>query len=128
MIIGLAPPQFTPKAHPAGTSPEDIQRVAELIFCCLRSDLASPGLDRRLIKLLLRLPAAHYRNDPLALAGAVIRNPELPTEFSQLKNSDVYKEYAGIVDKVRSHVLLAAVDLTHPGSDTAMAVRDTLRK
>jgi hypothetical protein len=66
--------------------------------------------------------------DPLALAGAVISDPELPTKIPRLKNSDLFGPYAGIVNKVRSYVLPRDVDLKKPTIETTTAVRKIIKR
>jgi hypothetical protein len=119
--------RLAPEAPPAGTTDEEIASIASLIFCCLRSDLCGPGHDEKLIRLLSNLPD-EYRNDPLALAGAVLRNPGLPVEFPELQQPEVFGQYAGIVASVRSTILPKDMDLKNPGKETVVTVRNILTK
>lgn len=119
--------RLDPEPPPAGTTDEEIASIASLIFCCLRSDLCGPGHDEKLVRLLFNLPN-WYWNDPLALAGAVLRNPGLPVEFPQLQQPEMLGQYAGIVASVRSKILPKDMDLKSPGKETVVTVRNILRK
>lgn len=127
MIIGEDPPPFTAEIPPTGTPAREIASVARLATCCLESRLVSREFDGELVRLLLSLPAV-ARDDSLALAGAVLRNPELPARFPELRGLQRFGDYAGIVGKVRGTVLPQRVDLSDPGKDTAVTVRNLLRK
>lgn len=93
----------------------------------MESRLVSREFDTELVRLLLSLPAVG-RDDSLALAGAVLRNPEFPAKFAELRGLQKFGDHAGIVGKVRDSVLPERVDLSDPGKETAVTVRNLLRK
>jgi hypothetical protein len=127
LIVGEDPLPFTAEAPPAGTPAEEINWVGRLARCCLESRLVSRQFDGELVRLLLSLPEA-ARDDSVALTGAVLRNPELPAKFPELRKLQKFGDYAGIVDKVRATILPEWVDLGNPGKETAVAVRNLLGK
>ncbi len=126
LIIGRDS-EFTPEVPPEGTPSGEITSIAKLISCCLRSNLSDPAYDTGLVRLLFRLPTSSGI-DPLALAGAVLSNPELPTKVPELRNSKVFGRYAGIVNRVRSYVLPRDVDLQNPTNETTVAVRGIIKR
>jgi hypothetical protein len=125
MIIGHNP-SFAAEAPPPGTPDDEIAAIADLISCCLRSSLAKPAHDHELVQLLFSLPGLP-EVDTLAMASAVMTNPELPAHIPELQNSRLFGDYAGIVQKVRSYILPRDTDLHAPSTETAVALRDLLK-
>jgi len=126
LIIGRET-EIVPEPPPLGTPIEDIESVAELIFCCLRSNLSDPIVYSTLVRLLFDL-GGFSRSDPLALAGAVLSEPGLPAEFPELKGSNMFGQYAGIVKKIRNNVLPQDIDLKNPTTETTVAVREIIKR
>lgn len=118
---------FIPASPPTGTPDDQLASIAKIISCCLRSGLSDASDDAKLLQLLFSLPT-FSDGDPLALAGAVISNPELPSRFSVLKNAKIFGRYAGIVDRIRSHVLPREIDLQDPTNEIAVAIREVIKR
>jgi hypothetical protein len=119
--------EFIPIPPPTETSDEEIADIAELIFCCLRSELSDPKDDEELTRFIFDLPPCFSLNE-LSLTSAVLSHADLPSKVPELRRSAPYGRYAGIVRKIRSTVLPRSIELDSPSKDTAVAVRQILSR
>ncbi len=107
MIAGRsAGPTFF-KPSPAGTPDNEVAYVARLIFEYLKSSQAGDAMDTALLKLLFELPRV-FAMDELALAMAVLSNPDLRREIPELKDTAIYGSYADIVRRSNSTRVIQA--------------------
>jgi hypothetical protein len=112
---------------PEGTAESDIIGIAELIFTLLRSGIPDHDRDAALIDLLFDMPQV-FKFDELALATAVLNDPDLRKDCPQLKNPRVYGRYADIVNKSISREWRENVSFRNLPDGAIAAIRSILDK
>jgi hypothetical protein len=97
---------------PPDTDDLAIRYVAELIFRYLRTPRRNVIEPETLLKLLFRMPRV-FELDALALAAAVISDPELPGKIPQLRDPDIYKLRDPDIFSGNPPLVLLLPDLAH---------------
>jgi hypothetical protein len=124
-IAGI-PVQAIVVEPPAGSSDRDITEVARLIFTYFRvpGHQTLPVVDK-LIKLVFSMPRV-FEIDGLALATAVLEDPDLTSQVPQLKNPQVYGRYAKLVRRPRSHFERQEINFKRLPNQTIAAIQEVL--